>query len=201
MKKGFTLAEVLITLGIIGVVASLTMPALIGNYRKNVVIVRMQKFYSVFNQALKMSEVDNGPIKDWTFATLYDYDENVEFYQKYLKKHMKVLKYEEFHDLNMPITGVKIYFPDGSAANVDHVYVIFYPVAGKTAKMGRDSFSFIITDNGLRPEGYLVQQRANIINNVTFGCNNGSSYARGRYCAALIMYDNWKISDDYPIKF
>ena len=31
---GFTLAEVLITLGIIGIVAALTIPALIGNYQK-----------------------------------------------------------------------------------------------------------------------------------------------------------------------
>ena len=34
LKNGFTLAEVLITLGIIGVVAALTIPALIGNYQK-----------------------------------------------------------------------------------------------------------------------------------------------------------------------
>lgn len=35
MKKSFTLAEVLITLGIIGVVAAMTLPSLIGNYKKN----------------------------------------------------------------------------------------------------------------------------------------------------------------------
>lgn len=34
-KAGFTLAEVLITLGIIGAVAALTMPVLVGNYQKN----------------------------------------------------------------------------------------------------------------------------------------------------------------------
>ena len=34
MKKGFTLAEVLITLGIIGVVAALTIPMLIADSRK-----------------------------------------------------------------------------------------------------------------------------------------------------------------------
>ena len=33
MKKGFTLAEVLITLGIIGVVAAMTIPTLIANYQ------------------------------------------------------------------------------------------------------------------------------------------------------------------------
>lgn len=35
-KKGFTLAEVLITLGIIGVVAAMTLPTLIQNYQKQV---------------------------------------------------------------------------------------------------------------------------------------------------------------------
>ena len=34
LKHGFTLAEVLVTLGIIGIVAALTIPALIGNYQK-----------------------------------------------------------------------------------------------------------------------------------------------------------------------
>lgn len=34
MKRAFTLVEVLITLGIIGVVAALTLPALIENYQK-----------------------------------------------------------------------------------------------------------------------------------------------------------------------
>ncbi len=36
MKKAFTLAEVLITLGIVGVVAAITMPTLIANHRKKV---------------------------------------------------------------------------------------------------------------------------------------------------------------------
>ena len=36
MKNGFTLAEVLITLGIIGVVAAMTIPTLISNYKKQI---------------------------------------------------------------------------------------------------------------------------------------------------------------------
>ena len=35
-KFGFTLAEVLITLGIIGVVAALTLPSLVTNYQKQI---------------------------------------------------------------------------------------------------------------------------------------------------------------------
>lgn len=52
MKKGFTLAEVLITLGIIGVVAAMTMPSLIQNYRKKEATTRIKKFYSMMSQAV-----------------------------------------------------------------------------------------------------------------------------------------------------
>lgn len=40
MNKGFTLAEVLITLGIIGVVVALTLPALINEYKKQEYVAR-----------------------------------------------------------------------------------------------------------------------------------------------------------------
>ena len=42
-KFAFTLAEVLITLGIIGVVAAMTMPALVANYQKTVTVNRLKK--------------------------------------------------------------------------------------------------------------------------------------------------------------
>ncbi|MDR1327709.1 MAG: prepilin-type N-terminal cleavage/methylation domain-containing protein, partial [Heliobacteriaceae bacterium] len=57
MKKyAFTLSEVLITLGIIGVVAALTMPSLITKYEKQVTVTRLKKFYSIHMQTLKMTE-------------------------------------------------------------------------------------------------------------------------------------------------
>lgn len=46
--SAFTLAEVLITLGIIGVVAAMTMPVLISNHNKSVVEARLSKAYNVF---------------------------------------------------------------------------------------------------------------------------------------------------------
>ena len=44
MKKAFTLAEVLITLGIIGVVAAMTMPSLIQNYKERETVSKVKKF-------------------------------------------------------------------------------------------------------------------------------------------------------------
>ena len=54
-RKGFTLAEVLITLGIIGVVAAMTMPVLISNYQKTVYSNQAKKTYSMLSQALTLS--------------------------------------------------------------------------------------------------------------------------------------------------
>jgi prepilin-type N-terminal cleavage/methylation domain-containing protein len=63
MRKGFTLSEVLITLGIIGVVAALVMPGLVANYKKKVYVAQLQKAVSVFENTMKKmfadDEVDN----------------------------------------------------------------------------------------------------------------------------------------------
>ncbi|MBS5801473.1 MAG: type II secretion system protein [Brachyspira sp.] len=44
--KAFTLAEVLITLGIIGVVAAMTLPTLINSYKKQQTVTHLQKVYT-----------------------------------------------------------------------------------------------------------------------------------------------------------
>ena len=59
-EAGFTLAEVLITLGIIGIVAALTFPSIIGYYQKKVLQEQFKVAYSMFSQLLLKSEVDLG---------------------------------------------------------------------------------------------------------------------------------------------
>lgn len=52
MKKAFTLSEVLITLGIIGVVAALTIPTVVKNYRYKMYSTQLQKTYSQIQTAI-----------------------------------------------------------------------------------------------------------------------------------------------------
>lgn len=52
--NAFTLAEVLITLGIIGIVAAMTLPAIIQNYQKMVLKSQFKKAYSSFYTAVKV---------------------------------------------------------------------------------------------------------------------------------------------------
>ena len=61
MKVGaFTIAEVLITLGIIGVVAAMTLPALITRNQNKALEASLKKNYSIILQAFDMYQADNG---------------------------------------------------------------------------------------------------------------------------------------------
>ena len=125
-KNAFTLAEVLITLGIIGIVAAMTLPALVQKYRNQVVETRLKKFYSAMNQAVKMAEVDYGDKKIW-YQDLYglavdsegnpiEGSSNVDiWFQKYLAPYLKIVNKKILAD-GRPT----YYFSDGSALAVVH---------------------------------------------------------------------------------
>ncbi|MDR1327199.1 MAG: type II secretion system GspH family protein [Heliobacteriaceae bacterium] len=66
MKNAFTLAEVLITLGIIGVVAALTMPALIAKHKEKQTVVKLKKVYSTLSNAVMLAVNENGTPDEWT---------------------------------------------------------------------------------------------------------------------------------------
>ncbi len=84
MKKGFTMAEVLITLGIIGIVAAMTFPMMMNKYRKVVIENRLKSTLSLLNQALYLSVANNGPAYGW------DYNLTTrEFFDKYYAPYLK----------------------------------------------------------------------------------------------------------------
>ena len=64
-KAAFTLAEVLITLGIIGVVAAMTLPSLIQNYHEKQRVTQLKKAYSVMQNAFLMAQEEYGDVTDW----------------------------------------------------------------------------------------------------------------------------------------
>ena len=89
-KAAFTLAEVLITLGIIGVVAALTMPTLIANYKNKVLVNQAKNSFSLLSNALTMVKLHNG------------YDTYEDFMQKDLTN------YEVLQILTKELKTVKI---------------------------------------------------------------------------------------------
>jgi len=84
----FTLAEVLITLGIIGVVAAMTIPNLIAGAQKNAVVTRLKEASSILNQAVRMYAYetdDDGLDFDITLSPQ-------QFAEKYFKPYLKVAR-------------------------------------------------------------------------------------------------------------
>ena len=64
-KKAFTLAEVLITLGIIGVVAAISIPTLMQNANEKDTVAKVQKAYNVMSNAYKLAIAEYGTIDKW----------------------------------------------------------------------------------------------------------------------------------------
>lgn len=87
--KAFTLAEVLITLAIIGIVATITIPALMNNIQDAQLKTAWKKQYSVFSQATQSIINDNGGSGFKNIAGLYSHHTIRDFYLdklKYIKK-------------------------------------------------------------------------------------------------------------------
>ncbi len=82
--NAFTLAEVLVTLGIIGVVAAMTMPTLISNHQKTVYVTQLKKVYTELSQAAKRAINDNNLVSlDEGKYTLYNPNAASEFFHTY----------------------------------------------------------------------------------------------------------------------
>ena len=64
-KAAFTLAEVLITLGIIGVVAAITIPSLVNDYREKQTVTRFKWIYSILGNAFTMAVSENDTPEYW----------------------------------------------------------------------------------------------------------------------------------------
>ena len=226
-KKAFTLSEVLITLGIIGVVAALTMPAVIANYQKQETISRLQKVYSVLSQAVKQAELNEGEIKYWNFSLP---PEN--FYKTYIKPYITVS--QEFINSDPPFdisykclngricntcgsysnkSVPKIILNDGSMIIFDFLgnnyEVILTDINGykKPNTWGKDMFAFSIqAEGGLRPYGLGAAIPGGSFGDkmdreAIINSSNARACKKGKdgvWCAALIMMDGWQINKDYP---
>lgn len=59
---GFTLAEVLVTLGIIGVVSAMTIPTLMQNHQKKTYVTQLHKVYNELQQAFLQYRNDKNAV-------------------------------------------------------------------------------------------------------------------------------------------
>lgn len=89
-KSAFTLAETLITLGIIGIVAAMTLPVLIQNHKQKETVARLKKFYSTLQQAQLMAYNKHGDINDWKMSGSQSQAVNSEIYYNKIKEFLNL---------------------------------------------------------------------------------------------------------------
>ena len=217
----------LITLGIIGVVAALTIPSLVSNYRKTATVVALRNVYSILQNAKQLSEADNGPMSTWKFPEgYYNYnsDELPNFVRKYYLPYFRSAKEcKGFNCFNnySPVTLTDVsmdglmwqnYFvtlADGTILNffpnINAGYFWLYAdINGykKPNKVGIDIFVFDIYKYA--SSSYKVAfwnsslpTRERFIAMQGYACNKRAERFAALNSRALIVFDNWQIKDRY----
>jgi len=87
------LAEVLITLAIIGVIAVITIPSIIANHQKTELESRFAKTYKTLMHMVNMSVAEHGSFENWEWKDSWTSQEMADFTHKYFLPHLNVVKY------------------------------------------------------------------------------------------------------------
>lgn len=87
-KNAFTLAEVLVTLGIIGVVSAMTLPTLVKNHQRQVYVTQLHKVVNELSQAAELYITDRNSI-GLKETPLYNSDVGL---RNFIKNYFKVVK-------------------------------------------------------------------------------------------------------------
>ncbi len=227
-KKGNTLAEMLITIAIIGIVFTVSVGVFVADYNRNQTVVRLEKMYSTLSQAFNKSMVTNGMLNSWDFPDNLSEIGSYTFFEDYLKPSLIlardcknstkgqcdfVFKELDGSEKSLNSTWVRFFLNDGAfvamQTNANDKYKVIYFYADTNGKkrlnvVARDIFLFEYwIQNNDHPEyvGKLLpfgHQYTREEITSTDNYNNCNSSTNGNYCGALIMKDNWQIKTGYP---
>ena len=209
-KKGFTLAEVLITLGIVGVVAAITLPSISAKIQKNMLVEQLKTFYSSFTNAINLYMYKGG-YEDFS-QTIFA-DSSVSFEDK--KEHFisEVLE-KNLQGKRTNVTIKEDYLKGGTSINLTYDYVtskgslikfeksswdslftIYFDTNGTKGPnhIGLDTFRFYFYNSPIPKQAY---QRDTDYTCTGCGdsCNLAASSPTGYGCWARIMREGWKIN-------
>ena len=209
-KAAFTLAEVLITLGIIGVVAAMTMPSLIQNYQEKATVTKLKKCYSLVSQAYVSILNDEGGSDTLQAGDDLEMMEKFGKYLKYQKtcgrnkgcfpnvtyKSVTGNGYNKWEDDTTDRSrailtdGTLIMFNKNAMWGNEGNYLyaqIYVDINGFKGpnQLGRDFFYFYISPEKIVPAGAKALEEKNEDQKFTKNCIQQNGYA----CAAWVIYN------------
>ncbi len=211
-RKGFTLAEVLVTLGIIGVVSAMTVPSLMQNYQKQSYITQLHKVYNELSQSLVRYQTDKNAV-NLREAGLNNHDALSDF----VKSTFKVVKECEtmqncFADEYKTLAGTsaKAYYSreynSYILASGAALRPLYSPSGNKLINIavdingqkgpnitGRDFFFVYVYNNGYIDDSdsdapLSTESREEMFSN---GCQKGTTLYG---CFGKILNDNWQMT-------
>ncbi len=228
-RKGFTLAEVLITLVVIGIIAAITVPMIMANHKKTETASKLKKFYSTMSNAIKLSELENGlQSYEWTYSGKCNYDAQKTYLEKYILPYLNYMQTgvlsEERQSYIQKQDGLSgdwfsVYFNDGSMMYSNECpEEIAYDVNGDKGpnEFGRDIFAFYILYSDDGEDGLPVINKVPHFNTVWGDPipweSDLKEYTREKsitsckkggsmsLCSHLLEIDGWEFKDDYPLR-
>lgn len=175
-KSGFTLAEVLITLGIIGTVAAMTIPTLMMNYQKQVWESKLKKIYSIATNACERMLIEENVSRVNETAVYGEVsNDNLRTYFKLMKDGEQVTG-----------KGFSILLPDGGVLYLnatDNGFTFYTDVNGTETRpntVGRDEFEFRLDQN------------------CAYDSSLGESATEAAKDFKAVVENDWKIPNSYP---
>ena len=164
-NKGFTLAEVLITIGIIGIVSALLISVVISKYKQKNIESKLKKSYTILNQMFIRSEADNGSAINWTWnGSSIDIKNDKKFFETYFGPYLNIIdiKNKNVHE-QYNSSGYEMYFQNGNRAPDVYGYIFelsngyaVLPHIFSTNSATLGSFLIILPDTNKK---HLVQGR------------------------------------------
>ncbi len=212
-SKGFTLAEVLISLVIIGIIAAITVPVIMANQKRVEYSTRLKKFHSTIMSAVRLSEIETGlPADEWDgndstgeITSQHPEAENwadVIYFYKYIAKHIRYSKVTTYGstdwDENMNMGLYNVYLDDGTVLGIDSNNVIFFvDLNGPKApnKPGRDQFEFNMLP-GYPFNLSTKRDREQILKECKTAEDIG--WYSSTVCSQLLIIDSFEFKEDYP---
>lgn len=199
--KGFTLAEVLITIVIIGVVAAIATPAIIANSRRTAASSKIIKFYSSLSQAATKAKADGNDWNYWAEDAKTASDNSSDTVYEFGKQY--ILPYFNYYKYKLDGRFMYVYLNDGTSFKffkgecIDFIYDTNGDI--KPNQEGHDIFRFLYCPSASRQwvaNGKVIPYRTKDMKTRAQAVQKCKE--SGMYCTALLAEDGWKFGHDYP---